>query len=749
MKKILLALLFAISLTGCEWMNEDVKDFFKEYTETAAGELNEIQTYSVKDDEGYFNVPSDRDCVINCYLRNPQMYYFGNKETEDASGITLEYNGKDSDFSNQLLKSYPVTYVQKALATETIVITISADFLSYIENYINVEGSDFTLSEGKDISFDYSMVEPKSGRKFAGLPLKLRANSEPMAVKNLTVMRTNEDNPYYVLAFNMPDMTGIHKDICEISIESTGKAKEAFVVTPERDVAAASGIEYDNIKFLNSEQAATAVTVTEESNTFAGKGGDRVVYFKSAEPVSGYSEDKPCEFTVTLKDKIGLKAASSSSAFSLHLDGVTTEPEDLTGLTANEDGDGYSHFEIIAPRNTTYIYTKKDGSTIERTVDPSKITVYYIVYDLSGKVAKQGSGKDRVDVALGSGKWNVEAWAHYAGFIDSETMTTQAKATGAVYVDQSYTGEISDGGKGTPFTNFTDAFTQIKNSGFDDIQITLLSDYNMDEGKDFNLSDYGYTGSLTIEGKSKYSINRIATGSGDKIELRNVNTQKLKITSGTKIVLYGTTKPEEISVEKGAYIYVKNLSEREEGTTTVKVINDEKPDYGWNIITSYDNESYKPSEKEIYYFILNLGGYFINAELNDFGSYIGAVRISGISVKAPSFTGLCVMLYKMNGNAEESSFDSGAVLKAKEKIYAKVCKYDEASEIFVPIIEQNIKEIGLYDSGTAVAAPAVYSADQGYAIPEVIISGNYTIEVHFEYEKLEYTAQTLVRVEAE
>ena len=55
-------------------INEPVKEFFKEYTETAQVSRYELSQSPVMDSNGSQNVTSNQDLTIYYYLINPQQY---------------------------------------------------------------------------------------------------------------------------------------------------------------------------------------------------------------------------------------------------------------------------------------------------------------------------------------------------------------------------------------------------------------------------------------------------------------------------------------------------------------------------------------------------------------------------------------------------------------------------------------------------------------------------------------------------
>ena len=97
-KKAALLILLSSVIFSCSFfsdsLNEPVKDYFKEYTETASVIQYEISTTDIlKDNEETLCVPSYNDIEIIFYMLNPQRFIFTAEDNIILSFPNLNTDG--------------------------------------------------------------------------------------------------------------------------------------------------------------------------------------------------------------------------------------------------------------------------------------------------------------------------------------------------------------------------------------------------------------------------------------------------------------------------------------------------------------------------------------------------------------------------------------------------------------------------------------------------------------------------------
>jgi len=435
------AIISSLLFTGCKFLNTPVKNYFKEYTETAAVMLHNLPVENLPvDKDGYICIPSDSDFTIECLLRNPQLY-------------TLEFGYKFSDPDIQkkadLYGTGAVELVQLSDFT-TLNLTFPSDYLR-------------TTEMGGDLTGNITLFEPKSQRNFTTYELKYRSNSIPEPVRSLTVLQDNINN-LYVLSFIMPDMTGIHNDISKITICGKEFAIDNTGATQDSIGFAAGSEGYESFTTTVPEDADWGLGASDTHQTSRGQ---RTVYYRTSIPF----QNDDYKFDVYLEDAKGLSVGSEVTQHSKKLSPVPELEESM--IEADEDG--YASFTLKAP----------DTETEGTAVDTSDISVYYKLYrynkstDTVGELIKEGYGVSQVNVFVGNGNWYYETWAHKKNYIDSDTTYSNVAAQGFVYVDAGFAGEVSDGGLNTPYKNVEDAIASSENAGFTESKIILLSDVSL------------------------------------------------------------------------------------------------------------------------------------------------------------------------------------------------------------------------------------------------------------------------------
>jgi len=771
--KFFLAFFTFINFFSCKFnFNEPIGDFFKEYTETASVEMVEVTSAFIKDSEGYINVPSANDAEINFIIRNPQSYNFVRNEVFNGN---LTFIGLDKLYDSLLVRTDSKTdassvymgnlsgfqVIQNSKDLSIIKFIISSELLTSLETASLIVPSSVTsettsnLSFYKDISFSFNMKEPRSNRTFDGQSIKLRVNTAPAAVRNLTILKynkkdfgfTSSDDERYVLAFNMPDISGIHRDINNLVIKTQKSELCNIEVVPDVNSSLALGIPSESSiveeKFISAQNLPSSFKNYIESSDavagagvpFAGKDADRAVYFITKESLNNYTVDNPCDFEIIVKDYIGFSAVSRANAYSLQLDPVQGLEKSIDELEENEFG--YRQLVLKAPSKTNYDFTFNEGENekiISKTINPDEISIYYIVYDSAGKIAKQGSGLGSTVVNLSSGKWRVESWAHHVGFVDSDAQSESFMHSGVVYVNQNYTGDIKDGGRLSPFTDFSKAFELAKDSGFDILNVCVQNDYNIETT--LNIPDAYFGKKVVISGSNgvlKGDGTLINAANGADITFENIKIEgAVKICDGASVVLSKNTKISKFIVEyMAAVVLADDFVAGSTEEYSIETVN-AKPAYGWKILHAKDSSVKGLSFEQANSFKLVVDGYYLGVEKVD-DSWAGFIRISGVTLKVPD-SDLFTVNFSWPGAPSVLSdipdVSKGSVINA-------VVKYNDVKT------EVSSSSFALWQENTCVLA----GSNKAFVeIPASLYNGKYLLVYEFEYNGLSYIVQMMINV---
>lgn len=290
--KLILSGLAALTLfstfSSCHIYNLSLEDFLKEWTETARVAESRISPEPVYKDS-YAHIASGEDTLITYKLVNPQNYDL--KETLSWENENSPVSGTDY-------------YLEQDFNDKNILyLTLKKDFL---------EGLDGT---GAKISPSLTLTEPKSGRTFGTYSVPALVNSAPPAVILPVVLRTDGDagDETYVICFNLPDMTGIHRDVKTLKIGSP--YERTYTVNTDGTL---SGGGTELTKTYNTGWQ----PVTENGAKFIGDTNKRFVGIVTDVPLSG----DLTSFTLSLVDEYGLSTSVTASTRASKLPSVTASP---------------------------------------------------------------------------------------------------------------------------------------------------------------------------------------------------------------------------------------------------------------------------------------------------------------------------------------------------------------------------------------------------------------------------------------
>lgn len=367
---------YVVVITGCGMFNQSVPGFLEYWTDVSQVSKHSFDG-SYPETGGLTNLPSGGDRVMTYYLVNPQNYDL-DVSVKFAHDDSLSVDNKTpADFAT----------VEQDLQDKNIIRLT-------LKNSVGATGILPLDGDGTDISPMVSITEPNSGRNFGSYTVPVRVNSAPVPVENPAILYDTTDNTY-VICFNMPDMTGIHRDIVSLSV--SGDYAKTYTVTPpvdssENGLASGEGI-------IN--------TYSDTWKPVAGGGafiGDRDVRFAAIKTGINVASNTNPRCTLTLTDSSGLTATATA----------TTEAQPLSAV----DADKASGSVLKENDSVTFSHPAK-GVKVHITCSPMK-GVQHNGADLSDSVTGDGAVTLTFTTA---GTYTITAYATMDGAGDSEPVT--------------------------------------------------------------------------------------------------------------------------------------------------------------------------------------------------------------------------------------------------------------------------------------------------------------------------------------
>ena len=367
---------YVVVITGCGMFNQSVPGFLEYWTDVSQVSKHSFDG-SYPETGGLTNLPSGGDRVMTYYLVNPQNYDLD---------VSVKFAHDDSLSVDNKTPADFATVEQDAVDKSIIRLTL--------KNSVGVTGILPLDGDGTDISPTVSITEPNSGRNFGSYTIPLRVNSAPNGVQNASVIYDTTDNTY-VICFNMPDMTGIHRDIVSLSV--SGDYAKTYTVTPPVD-SSGNG--------LSSGEG----IINTYSNTWkpvAGGGafiGDRDVRFAAIKTGINVASNTNPRCTLTLTDSSGLTATATA----------TTEAQPLSAVGADKVSGS-----VLKENETVTFSHPAAGTTVHITCSPMK-GVQHNGADLSDSVTGDGAVTLTFTTA---GTYTITAYATMDGAGDSDPVT--------------------------------------------------------------------------------------------------------------------------------------------------------------------------------------------------------------------------------------------------------------------------------------------------------------------------------------
>ncbi len=483
---VLLCLLLFLS---CDMFNKPLQDFVEEWTGIARILSHEFDT-AMPQSDGLTNLASGADRVITYYLANPQNY------TLDA-GVNFAGGG--------LSHGTDYTIVQDSSDRAVIRLTLMNTFLETHDG------------NGTVISPTVTIKEPNSGRDFGSYTVPLRVNSAPPQVTSPVILNKT-DNDTYVICFNMPDMTSIHRDIVSVGI--SGFFNKSYTVTAP---AGSNGNWLDGLSGVTGTYDDTNYAPLSGGGAFLGNKTDRFVGIETGISLNSVSDP---ECTITLTDSSGLTSAVTAS----------TEAPPLPAVTASS-GSG-----TLEPGVPVTFNQETANSTITLTLSSTEGVSVSGGSFTGNKVTFNGGSSGISLTFIKKGTYTVTATAGgVSGARDTTTTFTYTVPYSAVYISQNGSDSNGTGTPINPYATLDKAAEAIGNDGvvYVNGDVSVSGEYAHSSG---TLTLRGYNGGGTGTGAS------ITNTTG-----RVFNITGGSVTLGDGITLTGTVTGENA---RGGAVYV-------------------------------------------------------------------------------------------------------------------------------------------------------------------------------------------------
>lgn len=543
--KTLGVLLSTTMIFSCDLFNKPVKEYFKEYTETAQVAKHAFEVTYPLTDEGTPCLPSDSDKCVSFLLMNPQAY-----------DLKVNYVFDDDDVSAKAASVSPAFSFRTNETHSTYYLTFKKEFLELLDGTLDY-----------DISGKVTLRDEATGRDFLSYKTSLFVNTPPESVRNIMFQRTSESGGEYVLCFFAPVMSGtIQQDINRITIKKESEEIGTWYMNSTRTVFSETEGGSGDDRFTNSYPVLYPLADGGyDFNSYSVPEGYKAVFFKTGVPVT----DERISYSIILTDIVGLRTETN----------ISNKAEQLTKVTMlDKNGNAVTDGMTLEADETTgkaiirfeHAGKTEEGSPVER------VSVKYNVLNEAGKIVDTGTKEMPCVAEIPSGKgYTVEAVAQKSYYVDSNATAVSGlkiKRSPVYYVSKDGSND-NLGTKDNPFRTVEKCLEtmdeQITIFGeADDYTVYLLSNITPAE-TDFGSGIYSNDGalicidtasaaepakvdSITIagyEGIKTIDLNKqggaiVVSGAIKKFNLKNIEIIGVKKNSGNAYGIYLTPSAE-------------------------------------------------------------------------------------------------------------------------------------------------------------------------------------------------------------
>ena len=270
-----------LAITACKQFLADIEEDFSYWAaEVIVADYSFSVPYQMSND-GALCIPSANDVKLTIKLKNPKNFRLVMPTSSDDAGKVINFPG----LTTQPELGTEYTFKQTG---DMLELTYKSDFLKAHEWSNGNIGPEITLMSADGRKF---------GKKFS---LNIEANTPPPEIGDITIAKTNEADPHYVLCFKVDDSAmnttipggKLHKDLGLVITKEGGETKKILLPIES------SGFAVDTTNGLLS--SASQIIDPVPSGTWK-------VYFKTD---TGLTENTlPKKYTVRLIDTKGLSSA--------------------------------------------------------------------------------------------------------------------------------------------------------------------------------------------------------------------------------------------------------------------------------------------------------------------------------------------------------------------------------------------------------------------------------------------------------
>ena len=185
MKKSFFAVIPALLLASCSFLNQPVGEYFSYWGSEAFVTTSIVNVPNQNDIEGIISIASDKNAEVILNVANPKNFNLvmpsvGNTEM-------IQFN----DFDPQPV--FGVDYMIEKLSSKELKLTYTAQFLKKHE------------WGQKDLGATLTLVADDSRKFKKPYTFKIKSNTKPPQ-PSVILAQTNESTPHYVLCLTVPDM---------------------------------------------------------------------------------------------------------------------------------------------------------------------------------------------------------------------------------------------------------------------------------------------------------------------------------------------------------------------------------------------------------------------------------------------------------------------------------------------------------------------------------------------------------------
>ena len=401
-----------------------VKSWFEYYTDNATVGKYDIVEVVGTSSSGIQCIESNDNKDIKLYLMNTLGYELDCKYVFDNPEITA-------------LPGDVCTFVQ-SMDKNVITLTFSQSFLQDVEmgNYPIKDEGGTVIGAQKDLSGTVRIFTNDSvKREFDSFHISVIVNSAPPRIRGAVFQRDktqdyarqNGETAQFVICFNVPVLSGtVHeKDTKKLSIGSeiynlaftgSGSSTEVSITRPDGgDI---------NLKKTAPDQLFNIDSTAQTFEAMNTADGYIPLYYKSGiDP--DIAANSNVSKTITLTDDYGFSKSVTVSAVTEQLTPVTlcggsnSNVQLAQGEKYYVEEQGNGTFNLVFKHDRSAIRTTSQGQENVSNACPDYPSIEYKIYKADGTEYKSGTKKAPVSVAVEKGKYYVEAYAFYTGFIES------------------------------------------------------------------------------------------------------------------------------------------------------------------------------------------------------------------------------------------------------------------------------------------------------------------------------------------